>query len=485
MKRSDSSWPIAVGLILLCTVRLQASEVWLTHLGQAERLAAKDGKDLFILFTGTSWCAPCRDLENKVLSQPPFARGVEPFVLVKLDYPNSDEELPPDHRKDFLAWRERYGIHSFPTVLLADSGGRPYATIGNYGQGAEEFVKQLDRLREVHGRRDSALAKAAASRGVEKRQYLDDALSTLRSAFDENLAKRQGDMLVRYYRPEIEQVIRLDPENSAGLRDKYRGILGADLARKHLAAIQAALDVAQTQGGAKAALKLVDQELERVKPLESRQMLQRRRLRYLGSADEFEAALKYATELSEDESYSLEERQVFRLEFAILLKRSGRIDEALAVLDRLILEVGENPRLAWNTFRLKAECLTGASRLNEALATWEAALKSVETGSERWTDTEFVRGRLLSRLGRYDDAIAAFDSLLQLETSSPLMVANYLSEKAVVLSDAGRRPEALASVERAEESLKQDDTGAVFQALKTRIRANLQSVRNNKKSVRK
>ena len=95
MSRAIPCCAALAGLLLLCVGRAEAGDKWLTHLDEAERLAMKDGKDLFILFTGTAWCGPCIQFESNVLSRPEFVRSTEPFILVKLEFPQSDEALPP------------------------------------------------------------------------------------------------------------------------------------------------------------------------------------------------------------------------------------------------------------------------------------------------------------------------------------------------------------------------------------------------------
>jgi hypothetical protein len=96
--------------------------------------------------------------------------------LVKLEFPKSDEELPPQQRKDFTAWRERYGIREFPTVHLADATGRPYAVTCPIGLGDEDNGRHLGKLRAAHDRRDTALSNASKAQGVETARLLDAAL---------------------------------------------------------------------------------------------------------------------------------------------------------------------------------------------------------------------------------------------------------------------------------------------------------------------
>ena len=168
MSPAISRGAIVFGFLLLHAGTAVAGDKWLSRLDEAERLAERDGKDLFILFTGTAWCAPCVQFESNVLSHGEFLDDTGPFILVKLEFPKSDEELPPGQRKAFAAWRERYGIRAFPTVILADAAGRPYAVTGHIGLSPAEYGRYLGKLREAHNRRDTALLNASKAQGVNK-----------------------------------------------------------------------------------------------------------------------------------------------------------------------------------------------------------------------------------------------------------------------------------------------------------------------------
>jgi len=482
MSRAIPRGAALVGLLLLSVGRAEAGDKWLTHLDEAERVAVKDSKDLFILFTGTAWCGPCVQFESNVLSRPEFVRGTEPFILVKLEFPQSDEDLPPAQRKDFMAWRERYGIRLFPTVLLADANGRPYAVSGHIGLGAEEYARHLRKLREARDRRDAALSKAVTARGVEKAHHLNAALSALESAFDGSFTEKQGDMLVRFYRQEVDQIIDLDPANAAGLREKYRGLLGAEAERGRVAEMYARFAAAMKEGGTKAALELIDQELGRAKSVELRKRLQLTRLTYLEWGDRHEEALAYATELTKDDSYSPKERRWIRSRVGFSLKQLGRIDEMVAVYNRLIAEVIEDNAAAWGFLRDKAVYLTGADRPAEALEAWEASRRFVEVGTDNWLDTEVFRARLLARLGRTAEAIAVFDSALNVKPLTTLDRANILAEKAMVLSKAGRREEALACAKQTEEFLRPIETNGDNESVPKFIRYKLRTARGDEGS---
>ncbi len=74
--------------------------------------AAQDGMPLF-LYWGADWCPPCHNLRNNVFTQPAFLEGIRQFVPVYLD---GDTE-----RAQLLG--ERFGITSYPTVILFSSAG--------------------------------------------------------------------------------------------------------------------------------------------------------------------------------------------------------------------------------------------------------------------------------------------------------------------------------------------------------------------------
>lgn len=480
MTRAITRGAVLFGFLLLHAGSSAADDKWLSRLDEAERLAVRDSKDLFILFTGTAWCAPCVQFETDVLSRIEFLDSAKSFILVKLEYPISDEELPPQQRKDLTAWRERYGIRAFPTAILTDAMGRPYAVTGDIGLGAKEYGRHLWNLREAHDRRDTALLNMSKAQGVEKARLLDVALSAVASAPDKNSTGTQNAILVRFYRQQIEQIIDLDSENAAGLREKYRVILDAEAAGDRVADMHARFAAAMKVGGAKAALKLVDQELERPKSAELRKRLQLTRLVYLEWGNLNEEALLYATKLTKDESYSSEENRRIRTRVAFNLKQLGRIDEMVAVYDRLIDEVIEDHSTAWKFLRDKAEYLTNADRPAEALAVWETSQRFVEVGTDNWLNTEVFRARLLACLGRHAEAIADFDSALNVKSLTTLSRANLFAEKAMVLSKGGRREEALACLEQTEELLKLIEANGDNESVAKFIRYKLRVARNDK-----
>src|SRR5262245_9374441 len=63
-------------------------KLWMVDLEAAKMVAAKEGKDILMEFTGSDWCPPCKALKRKVFDTEAFqTEAPKHFVLVKLDNP--------------------------------------------------------------------------------------------------------------------------------------------------------------------------------------------------------------------------------------------------------------------------------------------------------------------------------------------------------------------------------------------------------------
>jgi thioredoxin-related protein len=185
---------------------------WTVDYEAAKQTAAEKKKDILLEFTGSDWCPPCKALKKNVFDTAHFdSTAPKHFVLVKLDYPNDKSHQTAEEIEQNTRLREEYPIEGFPTILLADAEGRPYAsTVGYSGQDAEAYTKSLLEMKAVRAKRDAALAKAEKAEGVEKAKALDEALS----AMDQQL-------VLNFYEEQIDQIVELDAENAAGLKAKY------------------------------------------------------------------------------------------------------------------------------------------------------------------------------------------------------------------------------------------------------------------------
>lgn len=183
---------------------------WTSDLAAARTKAAKEGKDLFLDFTGSDWCSWCKKLKAEVFDQEAFAaEAAKQFVFVELDFPRTKPQPEETKTRNQKLARE-FGIRGFPTVVLTDAKGRAYARTGYKRGGAEAYLKHLAELRAVKTARDEKLAQAAKADGVEKARCLDAALAPL--------IKRQ---VFVGYDDCVNAIIAADAENKLGLKAKY------------------------------------------------------------------------------------------------------------------------------------------------------------------------------------------------------------------------------------------------------------------------
>lgn len=178
--------------------------------------ATAQGKDVLMDFTGSDWCGWCIKLREEVFDQQGFFEAASKhFVLVELDFPQK-KNLPNQTVKQNRSWQEKFGVRGYPTIILADAKGLPYAQTGYRKGGKDEYLKHLEELRQIRAQRDAELAKAATATGVEKAKHLDAGLS-----------KIAPELVGSAYADTVNQIINLDSGNQAGLKNKYRGMLGS------------------------------------------------------------------------------------------------------------------------------------------------------------------------------------------------------------------------------------------------------------------
>ena len=138
-------------LAILLVSPLFGAGDWHTDFDAAKTLAAKEGKDLLVDFTGSDWCGWCIKLRKEVFDQEAFKKGVfDHFVLVELDFPRDRSKLSKETRAQNEQLKNRFAIRGFPTILLCDAEGRPYARTGYQPGGGEKYLAHLKTLKTQH-----------------------------------------------------------------------------------------------------------------------------------------------------------------------------------------------------------------------------------------------------------------------------------------------------------------------------------------------
>jgi thioredoxin-related protein len=196
-------------LLGMTATAFAAGDAWITDFEAAKKKAAAENKDLLVDFTGSDWCSWCIKLNKEVFAHAPFNAGVaDTFVLVELDYPRDKSGLSEELQKQNAELKDTYHISGFPTILLLDAKGRPYARTGYQKGGPESYVTHLNELRSKRVKRDESFAAADKLKGVAKATALVAALSDL------------PESQMSHYENVTEEIATLDPKDETGFTAK-------------------------------------------------------------------------------------------------------------------------------------------------------------------------------------------------------------------------------------------------------------------------
>ncbi len=195
----------SLAIALTTSLSIAAGEEWMTDFEAAKKKAAAENKALLVDFTGSDWCGWCIKLVDEVFKHESFKQGVaDKFILVELDFPRDKSKVSEETQKQNKALAEKYSVQGYPTILLLDSEGRPFAKTGYQAGGPEKYLAHLDSLLANKERYDGSLASAQKLEGKARALALITALMMLP---DDQLG-HYGDIMT--------QIRELDPDDEHG-----------------------------------------------------------------------------------------------------------------------------------------------------------------------------------------------------------------------------------------------------------------------------
>ena len=169
------------------------------QLSKAGKQAAAGKKDILLVFSGSTWNQASKDFESKILKAPKFVEAIgKNFVQVIIEIPTSRDKA----HSDLIEFEKSYGFRSIPTIILADSKGRPYATTPPVKDKPEDFVATLAKLRQIRVDRDKSFQDAQKANGKKKAELIVKALKTL-----------PQNSIAAFYEAEIAMIEKADPKN--------------------------------------------------------------------------------------------------------------------------------------------------------------------------------------------------------------------------------------------------------------------------------
>tara|TARA_B110000902_G_scaffold264440_1_gene345945 strand:- start:2665 stop:3063 length:399 start_codon:yes stop_codon:yes gene_type:complete len=120
---------------------------WLTDFPKAKETAAKENKQIVMVFQGSDWCAPCIKLDREIWSTSTFIDyATANFVLVKVDFPKRKKNaLSEDQTLSNAQLAERYNTRGiFPFVVVLDSKGQVLGETGYKKMSPDNYIATLN-----------------------------------------------------------------------------------------------------------------------------------------------------------------------------------------------------------------------------------------------------------------------------------------------------------------------------------------------------
>src|SRR5688572_14674625 len=154
--------PIIKVVFLLCiAASLQAQTRWLTNPVDARNQARKENKVILLDFTGSDWCPPCKRLKAEVFDTPQFDEFArKKLVLLEVDFPRDKSKLDAMTQAENAKLKQRFGVNSYPTVILLDQNSQELGRMKGYGGGSPEaYIQKI----EAHLARAKAAPAAPAA----------------------------------------------------------------------------------------------------------------------------------------------------------------------------------------------------------------------------------------------------------------------------------------------------------------------------------
>lgn len=123
--------------------RTETSSInWFSNYSDAVAQSQATSKPIAILFTGTSWCPACIQLERNVLTKADFAQAVgSRFIFLKAEFPSYTEgSVASSPYKPLL---DRYGVDAFPTLVIVNANGQKLFTVEYKAGGPQVYSQEM------------------------------------------------------------------------------------------------------------------------------------------------------------------------------------------------------------------------------------------------------------------------------------------------------------------------------------------------------
>lgn len=151
-------WSLALVACVACiaSTSFAAGAGWMTDYKKAKSKAKAQNKLLVMDFTGSDWCPPCMKMEKEVFNSSSFkSYASKNVVLLYLDFPNKKKQSS-QLKKQNAQLAKKYGVQSFPTVIVLDPSGKQLSKTPGYdGRGPKSLIAKLQKLQPAKSKSSS------------------------------------------------------------------------------------------------------------------------------------------------------------------------------------------------------------------------------------------------------------------------------------------------------------------------------------------
>ena len=426
---------------------------WIRDLDTAKKEATASQKDLLIVFTGHGWCLHCEHLDREVFQQAAF---VEPakrdYVFVELDFTFTDTPEEKAREGRYRKLQEKYLVHSFPTVVLADAEGVPYAIQSGYakGTGVAKSLVMMRLAQATKSQRDKSFNQAASLAGVERAEHLHKGIQSV-AGFLGSIDDRGDDPVLVFYQAQVQDILKTDTDTGT-IRAQYearRKKRDEWVTREAVFTKLRDFDAPKDYRGA---LKYLDEQLKKTDDRDLLWRMERTRQGYLERDGQYDEALKNVRRLSNRPELSDGDREWLLDREVYNLHNLSRVDDMLAHYDRRIAAAKDDPKKRLGLLRSKAEMIGYHNNAKQALAAWAVYRQAAKPGSEDWLDATQGLARELRRAGDHRQALKLVSEYLAINKAAWLMLDAVESHIALGEDDQARTM--IAQAEAASRALK-------------------------------
>ncbi len=141
---------IRISKLFLCIILLVGFSITLSfsqvfeNANEAFSNASSTNKKVLLVFSGSDWCAPCVQLENKILSTNVFLDFANKnLIIIHADFPQR-KKLSKEIQSQNDALAEQYNpTGAFPEIVLLRSDKSVVKKLSYSNQSTDEFINEI------------------------------------------------------------------------------------------------------------------------------------------------------------------------------------------------------------------------------------------------------------------------------------------------------------------------------------------------------